>query len=114
MHSLAEAPPFVRSAAMSMRRHLLWPAGAILMVTLWSISSQNITSTEFFFACMLLATTIQAYIFWSKERSARIPVWALVCAAHFVFYGVAIFGALRRSPSMFDHGSDLPDSVLTG
>jgi hypothetical protein len=36
-----------------------------------------------------------------------------VCAAHFVFYGVAIFGASRISPSKFDHGSDLSDSILT-
>ena len=36
-----------------------------------------------------------------------------MCAAHFVFYGVAIFGASRISPSKFDHGSDLSDSILT-
>jgi hypothetical protein len=92
---------------------LLWPAGAVLLGTLWSISSQDVSPTEFFFAGVLLALTVQAYISWSRARTTRIPVWTLVCAAHFVFYGVAIFGALRKSPSMFDHGSDLPDSVLS-
>ena len=92
---------------------MLWPAGAVLLGTLWSISSQDVSPTEFFFAGALLALTIQAYIAWSRARSTRIPVWTLVCAAHFVFYGLAIFGALRRSPSMFDHGSDLSNSVLS-
>jgi hypothetical protein len=87
--------------------------GAVLLVTLWAISSQNITLSEFVYAGVLLSISIQAYISWSRARTTRIPVWALVCAAHFVFYGVAIFGALRKSPSAFDHGSDLPDSVLT-
>lgn len=113
MHSLAQATPFPREAATSARRHLLWPAGAVLLGTLWSVSNQNVTPAELFLASVLLAMTIQAYISWTKERTARIPVWALVCAAHFVFYGVAIFGALRQSPSRFDHGSDLPDSVLS-
>ncbi|MHB8216516.1 MAG: hypothetical protein ACYDDS_10595 [Candidatus Sulfotelmatobacter sp.] len=113
MQSLAQATPFPRRAATNVRRYLLWPAGAALLVTLWSISNQDIAPTEFFFVCVLLAITIHAYISWSRERTTRIPVWALVCAAHFVFFGVAIFGALRQSPSVFDHGSDLPDSVLT-
>src|SRR5207245_6978651 len=74
---------------------------------------QNITASEFVCAGVLLAISIQAYLSWSGARTTRIPVWSLVCAAHFVFYGVAIFGALRQSPSGFDHGSDLPDSALT-
>jgi hypothetical protein len=93
--------------------YLLWLTGAVLLVTLWSISNQDITFTQFIYAGVLLAMTIQAYISWSRARTTRIPVWALVCAAHFIFYGVAIFGALRQSPSAFDRGSDLPGSVLT-
>ena len=93
--------------------HLLWLVGAVLLVTLWTISNQNITLSEFFYAGVLVAISIQAYLSWSRARTSRIPVWALVCAAHFVFYGVAIFGALRQSPSASDHGSDLPDSVLS-
>jgi hypothetical protein len=92
---------------------MLWPAGAVLLLALSSVSSQNITATEFVLAGVLLSISIQAYISWNRSRTIRIPVWALVCAAHFVFYGVAIFGALRNSPSAFDHGSDLSDSVLT-
>jgi hypothetical protein len=62
---------------------------------------------------VFLAISIQAYISWSRARNIRVPVWPLVCTAHFVFYGVAIFGALRNSPSAFDHGSQLPDEVLS-
>src|ERR1700722_10646 len=113
MHSLAQATSSPRKVATNARSHLLWPAGAVLLGTLWSISSQDVSPTEFFFAGALLALTIQAYISWSRARITRIPVWTLVCAAHFVFYGLAIFGALRRSPSMFDHGSDLPNSILS-
>lgn len=115
MHSLIQATPL--PARSRLQNHVghppLWLAGAVLLVTLWSISSQDITFTEFVYAGVLLALTIQAYISWSRARTTRIPVWALVCAAHFVFYGMAIFGALRQSPSVFDHGGDLPESVLT-
>ena len=113
MHFLAEAAPFPRKGQTSVRRYLLWLAGAVLLVTLSRISDQNITSAEFVYAGVLLAMSIQAYISWSQARNIRIPVWALVCAAHFVFYGVAIFGALRNSPSAFDHGRELSDSVLS-
>src|ERR1035437_1400158 len=113
MHFLAEAGPFPRKGMTDLRRYLLWPAGAVLLVTLSQITNQTVTSTEFVYAGVLLAISIQAYISWSQARNIRIPVWALVCAAHFVFYGVAIFGALRTSPSAFDHGSDLSDSILT-
>src|SRR6202030_1100351 len=90
-----------------------WPAGAILLAALSSTSTHDITSVEFLYAAVLLAISIQAYISWSQTRNIKVPVWPLVCVAHFVFYGVAIFGALRRSQSVFDRGSDLPDSILT-
>jgi hypothetical protein len=91
----------------------LWPAGAVLLVTLYTISSQNVTSAQFACAGVLLAVMIQSYISWSRTRDTRVPVWPLVCAAHFIFFGMAIFGALRTSPSQFDHGADLSDSILT-
>jgi hypothetical protein len=115
MPSLTQASPFPRRSGLPARSkgHLLWFAGAVLLAILWSISNQNITLSEVVYAGVLLAISIQAYLAWSRTRTTRIPVWALVCAAHFVFYGLAIFGALRKSPSRFDHGSNLPDFVLT-
>src|ERR1700687_5094855 len=109
MHSLTQATPFPRRHHLPARSkgHLLWLVGAVLLVTLWTISNQNITLSEFVYAGVLVAISIEAYLSWSRARTTRIPVWALVCAAHFVFYGVAIFGALRQSPSASDHGSDL-------
>jgi hypothetical protein len=114
MYSLSQATPFPAKGRLRApaSRHLLWLASAVLLVMLWTISSQNVTLSEFVYAGVLLALTIQAYISWTRAGTTRIPVWAFVCAAHFVFYGVAIFGALRQSPSAFDHGNDLPDSVL--
>jgi len=111
--SLTQATPSPRRVPTNAGRYLLWPSGAILLTTLSSVSSQNITLSEFVYAGVFLAISIQAYISWSQVRNIRVPVWTLVCVAHFVFYGVAIFGALRNSPSVFDHRSDLPDSVLT-
>lgn len=113
MHSLAQATPFRSRGLTDARRSLLWLAGAILLATLSTISRQNVTLAQFACAGVLLAILIRSYISWSQRRDARVPVWPLVCAAHFVFYGVAIFGALRASPSLFDHGSDLSDSILT-
>jgi hypothetical protein len=113
MHLLTPVAPFPRKDPAHARRFLLWPAGAALLVTLSTISSQNITSAQFVCAGALLAISIHAYISWSRTRDTRVPVWPLVCTAHFIFYGVAIFGALRTSPSTFDHGSDLSDSTLT-
>src|SRR5579864_5469769 len=115
MHSVSQATLFPRRGRLQTDsgRYLLWLAGAVFLVGLSTISSQNVTPVEFVYAGVLLAISIQAYISWSWKRSTRIPIWALVCAAHFIFYGMAIFGALRKSPSAFDHGSDLPDSVLT-
>jgi len=113
MDSLAQASPFPRRGPAHLRRYLLWPAGGVLLLMLSSVSSQNITPLELFFAWVLLSISIQSYISWSHARNIRVPVWTLVCAAHFIFYGVAIFGALRTSPSVFDRGGDLPDSVLT-
>src|ERR1700728_2197680 len=106
MHSLSQATPLPTRGHLPAhsKGHLFWIVGAVLLVTLWTISSQNITLSEFVYAGVLLSISIQAYISWSRTRTTRIPVWALVCAAHFVFYGVAIFGALRKSPSAFDHG----------
>src|SRR5882762_6497363 len=115
MHFPTQATPFPRRRHLPARSkgHLLWLGGTVLLVTLWTISNQSITLPEFVYAGVLLAISIQAYLSWSEARTTRIPVWALVCAAHFVFYGMAIFGALRQSPSAFDHGSDLPESLLT-
>ena len=112
MDSLAQASPLPRRGSAHLNRYLLWPAGGVLLLMLSSVSSQNITSLGLFFAGVLLSISIQSYISWSQARSIRVPVWTLLCAAHFVFYGVAIFGALRTSPSIFDRGRDLPDSVL--
>lgn len=112
MHSLTQATPFLRGGPTHPRRYLLWPAGVVLLVTFSTISSQNITAIEYLYAGVLLAISIQAYLSWSRARNIRVPVWALVCTAHFIFYGVAIFWATRKSPSAFDHGSDLPDSML--
>ena len=115
MHFLTQTTPFPTRGRLpaGSKGHFLWLAGALLLMTLWAVSNQNITASEFVCAGVLLAISIQAYLSWSGARTTRIPVWSLVCAAHFVFYGVAIFGALRQSPSGFDHGSDLPDSALT-
>ena len=112
MHSLTQATPFPRRGPTHPRRYLLWPAGAALLVTFSTISSQNITLVEYLYAGVLLAVSIQAYLSWSQARNIRVPVWALVCTAHFIYYGLAIFVAPRKSPSTFDHGGDLPDSVL--
>src|SRR5579864_8158362 len=113
MHSLAQVAPFLRKDPAHTKRTLLWPAGAVLLVTLSTISSQNISAAQFVCAGVLLAILIQSYISWTRTRDIRVPVWPLVCAAHFVFFGMAIFGAVRTSPSSFDHGSDLSDSILT-
>jgi len=113
MHPLTQATPFHRNAPAHAKRFLLWLAGTALLATLYSISSQNVTSAQFVCAGILLAILIQSYISWSRTRDTRVPVWALVCAAHFIFYGVSIFEAIRTSPSAFDHGSDLSDSILT-
>src|SRR2546430_1264049 len=114
MHSLTQATPFPRMDRLPAHsgRYALWLAGAVLLVTLSIISSQNITPAEYAYAGVLLSISIQAYLSWTRARNIRTPVWALVCAAHFVFYGLAIFGPLRKSPSAFDHGSDVPDSAI--
>src|ERR1700722_14756458 len=113
MHSLTHVGLSPRRVPTNAVRFLLWPSGGVLLLTLSSVSSQNISLSEFIYSGMFLALSIQAYITWSRTRDIRVPVWPLVCVAHFVFYGVAIFGALRNSPSAFDHGTELPESVLT-
>src|SRR6266851_4088058 len=114
MHYLTQASPFSRRGLLTAHSgsYGLWLAGAGLLATLSTISSQNISPAEYAYAGVLLCISIQAYISWSRERTIRIPAWALVCAVHFVYYGLAIFGPLRRSPSTFDHGNDLPDSAI--
>src|SRR6266581_795480 len=114
MNSLTRATPLpgrVRLLARS-EAYGLWVAGAFLLVTLSTGSRQNVTLTEIAYAGVLLAISIQAYLSWHRGNNISIPVWALVCAAHFVFYGLSIFGSLRTSPSVFDHGSDVPDSAI--
>ena len=103
MHSLSLGTSFPRRGRLQDHsgRYLLWLAGAILLVMLWTISSQNVTPIEFVYAGVLLAISIQAYISWSRARSIRIPIWALVCAAHFVFYGVARGIFISRDPTKF-------------
>jgi O-antigen polysaccharide polymerase Wzy len=113
MHSIAQASLSPKSNPTQAGRYLLWPSGAVLLLTLSSITSQNITLSEFVYAGVFLAISIQAYVSWRQARNIRVPVWALVCAVHFVFYGIAIFGALRNSPSAFDHGSQLSNAVLS-
>ena len=113
MHSLTQLTLSPRRVRTNAGHLLLWLLGAALLLTLSSVSSQNITLSQFVYAGVFLAISVQAYISWSRTRNIRVPVWTLVCVAHFVFYGLAIFGALRNSPSVFDHGSELPDSVVT-
>jgi hypothetical protein len=115
MHSSIQATTFPeksKSLAPS-QAHGIWLAGAVLLAMLWIVSTQLFSFVQFFYASVLLAISIQSYLSWRRERNIRIPAWAFVCAAHFVFYGLAIFGALRESPSIFDHGSDLPEPVIT-
>src|SRR6266481_5531570 len=108
MHSLTQATRFSSRGPTRSMVYLLWPAGAVLLLLVSTFSSQNITLLEFVYAGLLLSISIQGYISWSRTSNIRIPVWALVCITHFVLYGLAIFGARRRSSSVFDHGSDLP------
>src|ERR1700730_11416438 len=100
MHSLTQVTSSPRRVRTDAGRLLLWFSGAALLLTLSSVSSQNITPSEFVYAGVFLAISIQAYISWRRVRNIRVPVWTLVCVAHFVFYGLAIFGAQRNSPSV--------------
>ncbi len=114
MHSLTQATPFPRRDRLPAHsgRYGLWLAGAVLLLTLSTISSQNITPAEFAYAGVLLSISIQAYLSWRQAGNTRIPAWPLACAVHFVFYGLPLFGSVRVSPSLFDRGNDLPESAI--
>ena len=90
-----------------------WFGGSLLLVALSAMSSQNLSVSEIGCSGLLLAMSIGAYLSWRKGNEISVPVWAMVCAAHFVFYGLPIFGALRKSPSTFDRGRDLPDWAIS-
>lgn len=94
-------------------RHLIWIAGALLLVILSNVTSRNISPIQTIYAGTLLAISIYAYLSWRRGNGISAPIWTLVCAAHFVYYGLAIFGARPTSPSMFDHNRDLPDSAIS-
>ena len=93
--------------------YLFWPAGGAFLWALSSVSKQNVTADQFFYASVLLAISIQAYCSWKRSPDTKVPIWAFVCAAHFVYYGQAIFMAARTSPSSFDRGRSLSDPLLS-
>jgi hypothetical protein len=93
-------------------RYGFWLAGATLLWVLALTSDFTITATHVVYASVLLFVSIHAYLSWADKRETKIPVWALLCGVHFVFYGLAIFTASRASPSLYDRRSDLSDSVL--
>jgi hypothetical protein len=90
----------------------IWLTGASLLLVLSIVATENITVEEIACAGILLVVSIWTYLRWRKANQISIPVWALVCAVHFVSYGLPIFGSLRTSPSFFDRGMDLSDDVL--
>ncbi len=91
----------------------VWIVGAVLLLILALSSSQAITLAQLVGASLLLFIAIRAYLSWANTKSTKIPVWALVCFVHFIYYGLAIFSAARTSPSSFDNGANLEDSTLT-
>jgi hypothetical protein len=91
----------------------IWLAAAALLAALTLAATQTLSGPQLLCAAMLLFFTVKAYLTWMDSRETNTPVWALLCAAHFVFYGLAIFGAERESPSWYDRGAILPDSSLT-
>lgn len=95
------------------RRRGIWISGTALLLILTLASSQTISAIQFVCACALLCVSIKAYLSWAADRETKIPVWAMVCGAHFIYFGLPIFGALRASPSWYDHGANLPDLSLT-
>jgi hypothetical protein len=101
------------SAGERARHHAIWIATAAFLAVLTVAATQTVTGTQLLCAAVLLFITAKAYLTWVDGRETNTPVWALLCAAHFVFYGLAIFGAERESPSWYDRGATLPDSSLT-
>jgi hypothetical protein len=90
-----------------------WFGGSVLFLALSALSKQMLSTSEIIYSGLLLSISIVAYLSWRKGNHISVPVWAMVCVAHFIFYGLPIFGALRKSPSAFDHGNDLPDSAIS-
>ena len=109
---MMQPAPLPRKRSVPAEHYFAWLAGASLLVALSVTTRQHVTLPETAYASVLLSIAIQAYLSWRRGTDISLPIWALVCGAHFVFYGLAIFGALRKSPSMFDHGRDLPDSAI--
>ena len=62
---------------------------------------------------MLLAISIQAYISWSGYVTYQSSRLASGVCDSFCFLRRGYFRGPTKSPSLFDHGSELPDSVLT-
>lgn len=94
-------------------RQGLWVVGAALLLVLTLSTSLAISAVQLLCACVLLFVSIKAYLSWADDRETKIPVWAMLCGAHFVYYGLAIFGAPRDSPSLYDQYASLLDSSLT-
>jgi hypothetical protein len=116
MRSLAQANTSVTAlhprAIGETMRHGLWIMGAVALVAL-TLSSGAVTLGQMALASLLLGVTIRAYLSWAGTRDTKIPVWPLLCGAHFIYYGLAIFSASRVSPSRYDHEANLLDSTLT-
>jgi hypothetical protein len=99
--------------AASSRSYTAWLFGGLLLIVLSATTNENVNLVQTVSAAALLAISLAAFTSWNATRNTTIPAWALVCAAHFVFYGLAVFGAVRKSPSTFDHHRQLTDSSIT-
>ena len=95
------------------RRMGIWIAGTSLVAFLWWSSSLEISIPQLLLSFAFLTAAIMTYLDWANSEHLKIPVWPLVCAMHFVFYGMALFNGSRQSPSYFDHG-DLPEAAISG
>jgi len=103
----------VQHIAAPSRSYTAWLFGGLLLIVLSTTTNENVNLIQTASSAALLAMSLAAFSTWNTTRTTTIPAWALVCAAHFVFYGLAVFGAGRKSPSIFDHHRQLPDSSIT-
>lgn len=107
------APQVRRKTVPLLVRQGLWCAGGALLVVLYLLSNKPVTFLQMAIAAVLLFATVHQYLQWLEANQIKMPSWPLVCALHFVYYGLPIFAAARISPSRYDHRAEIPASVLT-
>jgi hypothetical protein len=85
----------------------------LLVGFLMATAISPFTGLQVIIVWLMEMTAVLTFLYWRQKSDSSFPLFPLLAAFHFLSYAPALFWNSWASPSIFDHGSILPESAMT-